>query len=94
MKISETTLPFLKNDCLQIFGQETGAAIFQRTETIYRELLQNTEQPKSDAVKEHMQRKLFPPMAYYKALRAKGIDQDKALEYVRRETRQAAAVKH
>ena len=80
MKISETTLPFLKNDCLQIFGQETGAAIFQRTETIYRELLQNTEQPKSDAVKEHMQRKLFPPMAYYKALRAKGIDQDKALE--------------
>ena len=44
MKISETTLPFLKNDCLQIFGQETGAAIFQRTETIYRELLQNTEQ--------------------------------------------------
>lgn len=61
MKISETTLPFLKNDCLQIFGQETGTAIFQRTETIYRELLQNTEQPKSDAVKEHMQRKLFPP---------------------------------
>lgn len=93
MKISETTLWFLESDCVKEFGQEKGRAVFQQAEQIYQELLQRTDDRDSDAIRAHLQAKLFPPMAYYKALQGEGIPQDQALEYVRRETRKAANVK-
>lgn len=37
MRINETTLTFLENDCIQIFGVEKGNAIFQQTEAIYQD---------------------------------------------------------
>ena len=40
-----------------------------------------------------MQAKLFPTLAYYKTLRENGINQDEALEYVRKETHKAANIK-
>lgn len=93
MRISETTFPFLENDCVQTFGAEKGSAIFQQTEALYQKLLSGADYKNSDAVKEHLQRKLFPPMAYYKVLCANGISKDKALEYVKQETHKAASVK-
>lgn len=93
MNISETTLPFLKNDCIHTFGTEKGMAIFQRAETIYQELLDTADYRKSDAIRNHLQLKLFPPMAYYKALYTSGISKEKALEYVKKETKKAASIK-
>ena len=93
MRISETTFPFLENDCVQTFGAEKGSAIFQQTEALYQQLLSGADYKNSDAVKEHLQRKLFPPMAYYKVLCANGISKEKALEYVKQETHKAASVK-
>ena len=93
MRISETTFPFLENDCVQTFGAEKGSAIFQQTEALYQKLLSGADYKNSDAVKEHLQRKLFPPMAYYKVLCANGISKEKALEYVKQETHKAASVK-
>lgn len=93
MRISETTFPFLENDCVQTFGAEKGSAIFHQTEALYQKLLSGADYKNSDAVKEHLQRKLFPPMAYYKVLCANGISKDKALEYVKQETHKAASVK-
>lgn len=93
MRISETTLSFLEADCRQIFGEPAGAIIFQQTEKIYQELLHSADDRGSAAIREHLQLKLFPPMAYYKALRANGFCQEEALSYVRRETQRAAAVK-
>lgn len=93
MKMSETTFPFLENDCIQRFGAEKGTVIFQQTEALYQELLSNADYKNNDAVKDHLQRKLFPPMAYYKTLYANGIPKEKALEYVKQETQKAASVK-
>lgn len=93
MRISETTFPFLENDCVQTFGAEKGSAIFQQTEALYQKLLSGADYKNSDAVKEHLQRKLFPPMAYYKVLCANGISKEKALEYVKQETHKVASVK-
>lgn len=90
MRICETTLPFLEKDCIEVFGPERGNALFQRAETLYQELLRGAEDRQSEAIREHLQKKLFPPMAYYKALCAEGIPQEQALEYVERETRKAA----
>ena len=93
MKISETTLSFLEKDCVQILGVEKGSAIFQKTEEIYQELLCTADYKNSTAIKNHLQLKLFPPLAYYKALRESGILKESALEYVRQETQKAAQLK-
>ncbi|MBD5507811.1 MAG: L-2-amino-thiazoline-4-carboxylic acid hydrolase [Lachnospiraceae bacterium] len=92
MKMNETTLSFLENDCVQQFGNEKGTTIFQRAEIIYQQLLNKADYRNSAAIQNHLQFKMFPTMAYYKALRAEGISQEKALEYVRKETHKAASV--
>lgn len=93
MKLKDTTLPFLEQDCVRQFGQEKGAALFAQTEAAYQELLCGADYRRSEAIQAHLQQKLFPPMAYYKTLCANGLPQEKALEYVRLETQQAAQIK-
>lgn len=93
MKICETTLGFLEADCKRFFGEEAGKEIAGQTEAIYQDLLCGADDRGSEAIREHLRRKLLPPLAYYKALRARGLGEGEALEYVRRETRKAAQIK-
>ena len=72
MKLNETTLPFLEVDCIQQFGQEKGKLIFEQAEKIYQELLNNADYRNNAAIQNHLQLKLFPTLAYYKALRGEG----------------------
>lgn len=92
MKLNETTLPFLEVDCIQQFGQEKGKLIFEQAKKIYQELLNNADYRNNAAIQNHLQLKLFPTLAYYKALLGEGINQNEALEYVRNETHKAANV--
>lgn len=73
MKICETTLGFLEADCKRFFGEEAGTEIARQTETIYQDLLCGADDRGSEAIREHLRRKLLPPLAYYKALRARGL---------------------
>ena len=91
MRISDTAFPFLEEDCIQAFGPEDGRALFEQTEDIYRQLLEGADYRGSEAVRDHLQRKLFPPMACYKALCERGAPAEQALEYVR--TRKSALAK-
>ena len=93
MTINETTLSFLLEDCIKEFGTEKGEKFFQRTEQIYQNLLDSADYKNSEVIREHLQRKLFPPMAYYKTLIAEGYDKSTALDYVEKETRKAALAK-
>lgn len=93
MKLNETTLSFLEKDCIQIFGSQKGDAIFRQAERIYQSLIAQADDRGSDAIRTHLLLKLFPPIAYYKALLNEGIPKNEALDYVRRETRKAASVK-
>lgn len=92
MKLSETTLSFLEMDCIQQFGKEKGKLMFEQAEKIYQELLDNADYLNNTVIQNHLQLKLFPALAYYKALRGKGINQNEALEYVKNETHKAANV--
>ncbi len=49
--------------------------------------------PGQPAIRDHLARKLLPPLAFYQTLRARGMDQAAALDLVRQETRQAAQEK-
>ena len=92
MTLAETALSFLEEDCLRFFKSE-GAKVFQQTEARYQDLLRGEDEPDSAAIQEHLRRNLFPAMALYQTLREREISQEKALEYVRRETRRAAESK-
>lgn len=93
MRIHETTLAFLREDCSIEFGPELGEKLYQAAEQIYQELILRMDDRNSEVVREHLQKKLFPPMAYYKALLSEGYDRETALAYVKKETRKAACMK-
>ena len=93
MTMDETTLFFLHEDCVKEFGAEQGELLYRSAERIYQELLDGADDKGSEVIQEHLQKKLFPPMAYYKSLLAGGHSKDDALLYVKKETRKAAAVR-
>lgn len=68
MNIGETTLSFLQEDCVREFGEKDGERLFHLAEQEYQRLLCAADYRNSGAVHEHLQKKPFPPMAYYKAL--------------------------
>lgn len=43
MRIEDTTLSFLEEDCLQRFGRAEGAEVFSRTQERYRDLLEGAD---------------------------------------------------
>lgn len=91
MELNKTAFPFLEEDCIRQFGEETGRRLLAQAEAAYQALLGETGRYRDAAVREHLRGKLLPMMAYYQALRAAGTDQGEALDYVRKETRRAAA---
>ena len=93
MKLEETTLSFLKADCLETFGSEQGSRLYVQTQAQFDDLLANADYRNSSIIQEHLQRKLFPPMAYYLVLRKNGLDQNQAIYYVKKETHKAAELK-
>lgn len=93
MRISETPFSFLETDCLSIFGDEEGRSIYRAADLVYSRLESEMDHECNEAIRNHLQMKLFPPMAYYKALLSAGYDKAKALDYVRREERRTAEKK-
>ena len=93
MKLNETTLSFLQEDCIMEFGKENSSDLYLNTEKTYQELLANADDKGNPVIHEHLAKKLFPPMAYYKALLAAGYEQETALTYVKKETHKAALVR-
>ena len=73
MKLNETTLSFLQEDCIMEFGKENGSDLYLNTEKTYQELLANADDKGNPVIHEHLAKKLFPPMAYYKALLAASL---------------------
>lgn len=93
MTLEDTTLPFLAQDCRQAFGPTDGDIVYQQTEVRFQALLAQADDRGSPAIRDHLARKLLPPLAFYQVLRARGMDQAAALDQVRQETRQAAQSK-
>ena len=93
MTIEQTTLSFLKGDCVKEFGEKEGKEIYDQTQSLYEQLLSSADDRGSDVIREHLEKKLFPPMAYYKTLLSRGMKATEALFYVKKETHKAASIK-
>lgn len=93
MRINETPFVFLFDDCIREFGEEKGRKIYQETDDIFSELEAEADYKDNAVIREHIQMKLLPPMAYYKALLFEGFDKDASLDLVRKETQKTAEEK-
>ena len=93
MRINETPFAFLLDDCIREFGEEKGRNVYKEADDIFSKLEAGADCRDNDAIREHIQMKLLPPVAYYKALLAEGYDKDTALSFVRKETQKTAEKK-
>ena len=85
MRISETPFAFLLDDCFREFGEEDGRKVYQVADDIFSKLEAESDYKGNEAIREHIQMKLLPPLAYYKALLSAGYSKTEALDYVRAE---------
>ena len=76
MRINETPFAFLPDDCIREFGEEKGRKIYLEADDIFSKLEAEADYKDNEAIRNHMQMKLLPPMAYYKALLSEGYDKD------------------
>ncbi len=93
MKYNETTYPFLSDDCVELFGDENGAKIFDEAQKLFKDLQASADYRGSDMIKWHMQCKIFPLIAYYKTLISNGYSTEQALGYARKESARVANLK-
>ena len=93
MRINETPFAFLLDDCIREFGEEKGRKIYREADDIFSGLEAEADYKDNDAIREHIQMKLLPPMAYYKALLFEGFDKDASLDLVRTEEKKTAEAK-
>ena len=85
MRISETPFAFLLDDCIREFGEEAGRKIYQEADDVFSKLEAESDYKGNEAIREHIQMKLLPPLAYYKALLSVGYSRTEALDLVRTE---------
>ena len=93
MRISETPFAFLLDDCFREFGEEDGRKVYQEADDVFSNLEAESDYKGNEAIREHIQMKLLPSLAYYKALLSVGYSRTKALDYVRAEEKKAAEAK-
>lgn len=94
MNYQNTNLGFLQMDCIKIFGEEKGNKIFNETCQTYYSLLQSiNQQDNNESIKMHIEKNMFPTIAYYLALQKFGYTKDEAYEFVLNETQKAALIK-
>lgn len=93
MTLKESKFYFLQDDCCEEFGTEAGMERYQKTEQRYQALQDEYQKAQNPAIREHLLRNLFPPLAYYQTLRSDGFSQQAALELVEKETEKAALEK-
>ena len=93
MTLKESKFYFLQDDCCEEFGTEAGMERYQKTEQRYQALQDEHQKEQNPAIREHLLRNLFPPLAYYQTLLSDGFSQQAALEFVEKETEKAALQK-
>jgi hypothetical protein len=74
-----------------LFGDEKRAN-YDLTENLRKTVL-DADYKNNKAIEFHMSMNLYPTMAYYKALRNMGYNEDDTLIYIRKETIKAAEIK-
>ena len=82
----------LKEVCLGKFGEIKGKAIYEAAEKVFEKLLEEADYRKSEVIKWHMTKNIFPVLAYYKALIEKGYAKEQAYKEVLEQTQRFAEI--
>jgi hypothetical protein len=73
-------LPFLKKDCIALFGEEKGLNIYNDSSETLTKLLESADFRGSKPVEKHMRINILPGIAFYKAMQENGIEKEKAYQ--------------
>ncbi len=92
MDYSNTFIPFLREDCINEFGQEKGTEIYGNACGKLASMLANVDYRGSKIIKTHITKIILPTMAYYFSLLASGYSKDDALTITRKETQKSAKI--
>lgn len=78
----KSSLSFLKQDCISLFGKEKGERIYKNSTELLEELLVSADFRNSKTVEKHMRINILPSIAFYRAMQANNIENEKAYHYL------------
>lgn len=94
MTIEKTTLHFLREDCQQTFGPETGGGDLPPDRGPLPAAAGGSPDDRGNqAIREHLEGNLLPVLAFYLTLLDRGMEKEAALSQVRRQTQRSAREK-
>ena len=92
MNYKNTHFPFLQEDCITEFGQETGTEIYSQACERLTSMLENADYRNNESIKEHIVKNMFPMIAYYLTLQGHGYSKEEAYSLTLKETQKAAHI--
>jgi hypothetical protein len=78
----KSSISFLKQDCISLFGKEMGERIYKNSTELLEELLASADFRNSKTVEKHMRVNIMPGIAFYRAMLANKIEKEQAYQYV------------
>ncbi|SDM61664.1 L-2-amino-thiazoline-4-carboxylic acid hydrolase [Acetanaerobacterium elongatum] len=81
----KTILPNLRQALITAFSNKTGNVIYHESVRLYQEELAGMNDRNSKVIHNHLSNNILPAYAAYKILLQAGIEQSKALEFIRQE---------
>ncbi len=92
MDYSKTHFVFFKEDCLNEFGREDGARIYNQACERYTSMLMNADYRNNKSIEIHIVKNMFPMIAYYLVLQDNGYSKEEAYELTLKESQKAAHI--
>jgi len=92
MHYEKTKYQDLSKVCIEKYGESKGKEIYNQAEQYMEQLLKEADYRKSEMVKWHMQKSIFPVLAYYKALLDSGYTCEEAYKNVLEQTQRYALI--
>lgn len=92
MDYKNTHLNFLQDDCISEFGQENGIKIYNQACELLTSMLADADYRSNESIKTHIEKNMFPTIAYYLTLQKQGYSKDEAYRLTLKETQKAAHI--
>jgi hypothetical protein len=92
MHYSDTNFKDLKSICLQKYGNEKGLCIYNKAEEYFQKMKIEANYRNSEVIKWHMNKYIFPALAYYMSLLEHGFSAENTYENTLRETQKYAMI--
>ncbi|MDR1893429.1 MAG: L-2-amino-thiazoline-4-carboxylic acid hydrolase [Spirochaetales bacterium] len=92
MDYRNTRISFLKEDCINEFGQEAGAKIYNQSCELLTSMLAKADYRNNESIKEHISTNMFPTIAYYLTLQKCGYSKEDAYSLTLKKTQKAAHI--